>query len=119
MMLGTTEIPQLKPLSDSELAQNQRLLAIGKLPFRRPNLSPRQSATQRTPQTRTRQTQTPRTLGHHSRPQLHLRSPQPPHQIPRLKRYLHRRPGTRRAGLGGQHLSRRNLYRILLEHFPR
>jgi Phosphoketolase len=38
-------------------------------------------------------------LGHHSRPQLHLRSPQPHHQSPRPQHHLHRRPGHGGPGL--------------------
>src|SRR5690349_17785834 len=58
---------------------------------------------------RARQTAAPRPLGHESRLELYLRTPQPPDQQIRPRRHLHRRSRPWRAGRARTGLSRRHL----------
>ena len=62
--------------------------------------------------------QAARPLGHDAGAELHLRAPEPGHQEVRPRHDLHLRPGPRRPGGGGQHLSRRHLQRDLSRHQP-
>ena len=57
-------------------------------------------------------------LGHHARPELHLRPSEPGDPAIRPQRDLRHRPRPRRARHCGQHLSGRHLQRALPEHGP-
>ena len=59
-----------------------------------------------------------RPLGHHARPQFHLRPPEPRDQGARPVGAVRRRPRPRRPGAGGQRLPRRHLQRNLSAHQP-
>ena len=97
-------------------AQDGRLLARRELSVGRPDLSLRQSAAEEAAQAGAHQAAPARPLGHDARAELHLRPSEPRHQGTRSERDLHHRPGPRRAGHRGQHLSRRHLQRGLSQH---
>jgi hypothetical protein len=89
------------------------VLAGRQLSVSRANLSVRQPPPEGAAEGGTRQAQAARPLGHNSRPQLHLRAPQSPHQEKRPVGAVHRGPGPRRARTGGKHVPRRHVQRAL------
>ena len=94
-------------------AQNGRLLARRQLSVGRPDLPLRQSAAHGAAHARAHQAAAARPLGHHAGAELHLCPLQPPDQEIRPEHDLRRRPRSRRAGHGGQHVSGRHLQRDL------
>ena len=70
----------------------------------------RQSAAEGAAHARAHQAPAAGPLGHHARPEFHLRSLESPHQEARCEHDLHYRAGARRSGHRGQHVSGRHLH---------
>ena len=86
-------------------SQNGRLLARGQLSFRRPDLSQRQSSAGAAADAGRREAAAAGSLGHHAGPEFSLRALEPADPRARAEHDLRHRPGTRRTGDGGEHLS--------------
>ena len=96
-----------------------RLVARRQLPGGGPDLPAGQSAAPPRSGPRGREAATAGALGHHPRPQLRLRAPQPDHPEQRRQHDLHGRSGTRRPGRGGQRVPGRHLHRGVPAGHPR
>src|SRR5438876_1767047 len=84
--------------SDSgTVAQAGCLVARGKLPLSRTDLSLRQSAAEKAAQAGAHQTAPARPLGHDAGIELHLRPPEPRHQGTRPECHQYHRAGPRRT----------------------
>src|SRR5205807_580335 len=93
--------------------QDGCLLARGQLSLRRSDLLARQPLVEEAARRRAREATPPPPLGHDARPELRLRAPEPHHPRARSVDDLYLRTRARRAGTGGEHLSRRHLQRGL------
>ena len=115
---GVAAGPRRRPAFRRRAAEDGRLLAGLQLPLGRADLSPRQSAFERTAQARAHQAAVARPLGHVAGLEHALRSPQSRHQARRPERDLRHRAGARRAVAGRPCLPGRHLQRGLSEYQP-
>src|ERR1700677_2881076 len=95
---------QNKDADAGTASQHRCLLARRQLSRGRSDLSLRQPAVETTAGARRCEAHAPGTLGHDSRPELHLHALEPGHQKIRPRHDLRLRSGTRRPRCGGQYL---------------
>ena len=94
-------------------------MASRQLPVGRSDLPARQPTAARAAAAGARQAAAARALGHDAGAELPLRAHEPRHPAARPRRYLHRRPGSRRPGGGGRHVAGGHLQRGVLPHHAR
>ncbi len=104
------------PAEPGVACQNGRLLAGGELSVRWPDLSARQCSAGAAAYARRREAASAGSLGHDAGPEFSVRAMEPADPRARAGHDLRHRPGARRPGNCGEHLSRRIVLGDLSPH---